>query len=386
MRPLLKIKSIIRTCIRSVLYCFPIQKHKVVFLNYDGKGYGDNPKYIAEELIRQNLPCKMVWLAKDGCYVPSNIKKVHDYGFAAFYELSTAKIIISNCKFNIPIYYIKRKKKKQYYLQTWHGDFGPKYIEKEIEDFVSSDYLATSKADSAATNAILSGNKFFSKVLKESFWLPEQCEILEYGVPRNDIYFRGDDLKIRLKKQYGFFMDDKILLYAPTFRDDYDVSCYNIDFERLKKALFQSDNEAWKIIVRLHPNVSSKATLFRYNENIIDGSSYSDQQELCMISDCLITDYSSIMGDFLLMKKPVFLYATDLEKYADKTNGRGLRDFYFELPFPMSRNQVELESHILEFNKKKYVEKVETFMQKYYCTFDDGHASEKVVNHLKKYM
>lgn len=379
----MSVKSIIKSYIRNILYHFPIQKNKIVFLNYDGKGYGDNPKYIAEEIVRQKLPWKMVWLVRNGYDVPSYIKKVDIDGFAAFYALSTAKVIVSNCKHNIPFFYIKRKKKKQYYLQTWHGDFGPKYIEKEIENTFSPDYIATSKADSAATDAILSGNVFFSEVLRESFWLPENCEILEYGVPRNDIYFRDDEVKNKLKRQFGFSLDDRILLYAPTFRDDGDVSCYNIDFERLRKTLSQMGNETWKIVVRLHPNISSKADLFCYNENIIDGTVYYDQQELCMICDCLITDYSSIMADFMLMKKPVFLYVTDLEKYSDKTTGRGLRDLYFALPFSLSRNQEELERHVSQFNKEAYAEELGAYMRKYYCTFDDGHASERVVNHLK---
>lgn len=383
MKCLLHIKRFLKSCIRGVLYYCPIQKNKIVFLNYDGKGYGDNPKYIAEEIVRQNLPWEMVWLARDNFYVPSNIKKVNIDGFAAFYALSTAKVIISNCKCNIPFFYITRKKKDQYYLQTWHGDFGPKYIEKEIEDTFSPDYIATSKADSAATDAILSGSEFFSKVLSESFWLPENCEIWESGVPRNDIYFKGDELRNKLKQEFGFSIDDRILLYAPTFRDDFDLSCYNIDFERLMKALPKIATGMWKVVVRLHPNVSSNADLFCYNENIIDGSAYSDQQELCMISDCLITDYSSIMSDFMLMKKPVFLYATDLEKYSSKAMGRGLRDFYFELPFSLSRNQEELERDISQFSKEAYAKALRSFMQKYYYSFDDGHASEAVVNHLK---
>ena len=85
----------------------------------------------------------------------------------------------------------------------------------------------------------------------------------------------------------------------------------------------------------------------------------------------------------MLMKKPVFLYATDLEKYSSKATGRGLRDFYFELPFSLSRNQEELERDISQFSKEAYAKALRSFMQKYYYSFDDGHASERVVNHLK---
>lgn len=377
------IKSTIKTWIRSFLYLCPVQNNKVVFVNYKGNGYGDNPKYIAEEIVRQGLPWRMVWLAKDDQYVPDGIKKVNYYGLSAFYELSTSKVIISNCKNNIPIDFISRKKRKQYYLQTWHGDFGPKFIEKEIEDTFSPSYIARSKVDSAATNAALSGNVFFSTVLKNSFWLPDTCQILEFGVPRNDLYFRGNEQRYKLKSHFGFSAEDKILLYAPTFRDDYDTSCYSIDFERVRTILQQRDNKTWKIVIRLHPNMSSKVKLFDFNEFILDGSVYSDQQELCFISDCLITDYSSIFADFLLMKKPVFLYVTDLEKYADRTSGRGLRDLYYHLPFSLSRNQDELENSFTCFDQDDYLNRLKDYLQEYYCSFDDGHAAERVVNHLK---
>ena len=378
------IKPIIKTLIRNFLYLCPVQNTKIVLLNYKGKGYGDNAKYIAEEIIQEGLPWRLVWLAEDGQFVPDGIKKVTYFGLSAFYELSTSKVIISNSKNNIPINYLSRKKRNQYYLQTWHGDFGPKYIEKEIEDTFSPGYIARSKVDSAATNAVLSGNVFFSTVLKDSFWLPESCQILEFGVPRNDLYFQGDEKRDKLKSRFGFSADDKILLYAPTFRDDYDTSCYSLDFERVRTILQRRDNKTWKIVIRLHPNISSKVTRFDFNEFILDGSVYSDQQELCFISDCLITDYSSIFADFMLMKKPVFLYVPDFEKYADRTTGRGLRDLYYHLPFSMGRNQEELELNITRFNRTAYLEELNCYMQKYYCTFDDGHASERVVNHLKK--
>ena len=369
------IKERIKPILRRIVYLFPVQKNKLVFLNYDGKGYGDNPKYIAEELLRRNLACKLVWLVDGDVFVPGKIKKVERFGFEAYYELSTAKIIISNCKNTIPSYF--KKKKCQFYLQTWHGDFALKFIEKEIEGILSASYLTSTKADSAMIDAVISGSQFFSKILKESFWLPENCSILEYGVPRNDIYFRGCVFKDELKRVLGFSRNEKILLYAPTFRDKGETDCYNLDFESLRLAFCQKTKAEWKIVVRLHPNITRKADRFAYGENIINGSVYSDQQELCMISDCLVTDYSSIMGDFLLQRKPVFLYVPDLDDYSSRVNGRGLRDMFFELPLLFNRTQVALEN---------YRREVDSFMKGYYSPFDDGHASERTVNLLNEIM
>lgn len=379
------LKTILKSYIKKAFYHLPIQKNKIVFVNYDFKGYGDNLKYIAEEIKRQGLPCKLIWLVRDDYDIPCYIKKVYYLrGVAWFYELSTAGIIISNIKNQVYCNYKKRE--NQYYLQTWHGGFPLKFIEKEVEDTLSPSYVAASKADSAVTNAIVSGNELFSKILKESFWLPEHCVILEYGSPRNDFYFKGDDYRSKLKLQYGFSMEDIVILYAPTFRDNHDFSCYNLDFERLRQFLCNTYGKRVRIIVRLHPNVYDLADNISYNDGIINGTVCADQQELCMISDCMITDYSGMMADFMLMKKPVFLYVPDLDNYSDRTTGRGLRDMYYKLPSSLNKTQEELESCMSAFDKVKFGKELNRFVQEYYRFFDDGHASEKVVNHLRKVM
>lgn len=375
---------IIKFLLRNIFYLFPISKTpKIVFINFNGRGYGDNPKYLADEFIRQKLPYKLVWLAKKHTYVPNTIKNIKYNSIGALYQLATAQIIISNTK---SLSALCKKKKSQFYLQTWHGNFGCKYIEKEIEGFLSPEYVKTSKADSQITNAIISGNTFFAKILKESFWLPETCKILECGVPRNDIYFKDYNYRKVLKSKYSFSEKDKILLYAPTFRDNYNTDCYDIDSVKIRELLCRKIPANWKIVIRLHPNVAKQADLFTYNDDIINGSDFPDPQELCFISDCLITDYSSIMSDFMLMKKPVFLYCPDLEKYADKSQGRGLRDIFWKLPFSMGKSQAELLQQISSFDNKNYLGKLAEFMQKEYVSFDDGHASEKVVNYIKEKM
>ena len=99
-----------------------------------------------------------------------------------------------------------------------------------------------------------------------------------------------------------------------------------------------------------------------------------------MIADCLITDYSSIMGDFFIMGKPVFLYVPDWEHY--NTACRGLRDMFFELPLPHLLTQDELETQMAHFDQETYGRNVASFMDKYYRPFGDGHASEKIVDYL----
>ena len=85
----------------------------------------------------------------------------------------------------------------------------------------------------------------------------------------------------------------------------------------------------------------------------------------------------------MLMKKPVYLYVPDLDKYSDKSTGRGLRDIFFKLPFRFCKTQDELESEINAFNSDEYLANLQVFRNEYYESFDDGHASEKIVNYLK---
>lgn len=374
------LKDRFKPFIRRVLYHLPVHRNKIVFLNFAGKGYGDNSKYIAEEFLRRNLPWKLVWLVCGHADVPEPIRKAGLLGNRGFYELSTAKIIVNNCKSNLPADF--RKKKNQFYLQTWHGDFALKFIEKEIEAVLSSTYLASTKADSAMTDAVVTGSRSFSTIVKESFWLPEKCAILEFGVPRNDLFFRGEAFKAGLKQRMGFSEGERILLYAPTFRDKGETDCYNLDFERIRGVLCRKTGENWKMVIRLHPNITRLADRFSYDDNILNGSTYPDQQELSMIADCLITDYSSIMGDFLLMRKPVFLYVPDLERYAGKGTGRGLRDLFYRLPLSFCRTQEELEAQIAGFDRESFTQDADAFLQEHYQSFDDGHASERVVDYL----
>ena len=179
----MKLKYIFGQIVNNILAVLP-KRNKIVFVNFLGRGYGDSPKYIAEEIMRQSLPCDLVWLVYDmNDFFPDGIRKVKFYSLKSRYELSTARIIISNTKARLPY----SKKKTQYYIQTWHGGFGVKYIEKDIEQFLPDDYVRDSKYDSSITDLILSGSDFQTQVIKNSFWY--DGEIFMKGIPRNDIFF-----------------------------------------------------------------------------------------------------------------------------------------------------------------------------------------------------
>lgn len=373
------VKRIFGLLLNNLLSVLPKQ-NKIIFINFQGRGYGDSPKYIAEEIMHQLLPYDLVWLVYDmNETIPNRIRKVKFYSLKSRYELSTARVIISNTKGRLP--YVK--KKSQYYIQTWHGGFGVKYIEKDAEQFLPSKYVLDSKYDSSITDLILSGSEFQTKVIQESFWY--DGEIFKKGVPRNDVFFRNTDTFVyQLKKKYGIDKGSKIVLYAPTFRDDDSVNAYQLNSTMLLQALKEKTGEDWKLIIRLHPKIANCKGLFNYDRNVLDGSGYADSQELLVLSDLLITDFSSMMMDFAIMKKPVLLFITDLEDYVNKC--RGIRPLFYELPFILNRSNEDLCHAIGCFDSKEYLKSLEYFMNKHFHSYDDGNASMHVVDRIKEKM
>ena len=356
------------------------KKQKIAFVNFCGRGFGDNPKYIAEEILRQRLPWDLVWLVGDmSLDFPEGIRKVKYYSMRSKYELATAKVIISNAKGRMP--YVKRS--SQHYLQTWHGGFPLKYIEKEAEDTLDENYLRDSKYDSSITDLIISGSEFQTNIIRESFWY--NGEIFKKGVPRNDALFNNTPETIARKKhQLGFADDERIVIYAPTFRDDYSTSAYAFDTNRLLDALRTKTGRKWKLIVRLHPVVANQSSIFTFGDDVINGSHLSDPQDLLIISDLLITDYSSMMMDFGIMHKPVLLYCTDLQEYVTKC--RALRPIFYELPFEKCASSDELCSAVANFDLTAFHARLNDFLATRYNSYDDGHASEHVVERIKQWM
>ena len=248
--------------------------------------------------------------------------------------------------------------------------FGIKKIEKEANDLLST-YVVQAKQDSKMIDVMISNCKYRTKQYLNNFWY--NGKVLEFGLPRNDIFFKNINLE-HVKKKLKINDGDIILLYAPTFRS-YNYDYLQIDFERIAKKYKSKYKKNIKILIRLHPNAAEKINV-RENEYIINVSYYQDAYELMKISDILISDYSSIFFDFLYTKKPIYLYAPDYEKYIEK---RGLNFEYQKLPFSISYSPEKLEEKILNEDYKNYIEKLKEFL-KNIKLYDDGKASQRICN------
>lgn len=345
----------------------PVVQKKIVFICFNGKTYGCNPKYIAEEMIRQNLDSDMVWLVRDmDVSVPHQIRKVLFDSPKALYELATAKVIITNTKNDIRIL----KKKKQFVIQTWHGNFEAKKEEREIEDLLPKRYVKESIRNSKQTDLFLSNSAAMTQYYRRAFWY--DGEVLECGYPRNDILFSWDpEIPSRVRSAFDIPEDAKLVLYAPTFRDDGSMDAYDLDFQGVIDTLGQN----WYLLIRMHPNVVVPEGKFLFDAHILNASPYPDVQELMIASDILITDYSSTIYEFAMLKKPSYIYASDLEAFQKI---RPLNDFYFDMPYPINQTNNALLSQLSEYTPQAGVAAAEAFMSKF-GGVDKGDAAKQVV-------
>lgn len=347
----------------------PVKGNKVVFSSFGGKGFGDNPKAIAQALLETGEDLDLVWLTRDmDIALPAGIRPCPFGTPQAVMELSTAKIWVDNSRGGA-----KYKKPSQRYLQTWHG-FALKQIEAAAADQLPESYVNQCKKDSAFIDLIPSNSAFMTRVYQQDFWY--DGEVALYGSPRNDIFFRDNaGLLERVRTFFHLPQGRRILLYAPTFRASQSTDCYALDARAAVDACQTRFGGEWTALIRLHPNIAQmSAGLFPYDgDRILDATGYPDMQELLAVTDLLITDYSSSMFDYALGGRPCIQFAVDI---ADYKKDRG---FYFPidgLPFPLARSNEELTAHIRDFDEAAYRER----WQKFYDEngfFEDGDASRR---------
>lgn len=362
-----------------VFRIFPIKKNKLVFTSYYGKGYGDNAKYIVEEIVNENLKFDLVWLVNDlDCLMPNQIRKVKFDSISSIYELATAKVWIDNCRKSIYV----RKRKNQYYIQTWHGDIGNKKVEKAAEKSLYKSYIKMAKNDSKMANLLVAGNSWMVNIYRKDFWY--SGEIAKCGYPRRDILYRENSkLLEEIRKKIGIINDEKIVLYAPTFRDaiyGQRTDVYELDWNKITKALSKKFGGKWTVLFRLHPNISSLASTYDVSNNIINVTDYPDMQELLLVSDVCISDYSSSVFEFSITGKPGFLYTVDYDEYVKNRN----LAYSFELtPFPISFSMTELINNIIHFNQDEFKKSCFQFYNSYLGMYKEGSAAKYLVDLIK---
>jgi len=373
----------------TVFYIFPVNKNKIFFSSHEGNRFFCNPKYIFINLYDKLPELKYIWcLNNDKSELSEypNVIVVKRDTLLWVYHILTAKVIITNQYLRNILPY----RKNQIIINTWHGGGAYKKVGFAETSNRSKKYWLKkikNKFFTLSTQHIsyfISSSKVFSDVMHESYLIPYD-KYLPIGMPRNDIFFRDNSEFIPiLKKKLNVPSDAGIVLYAPTHRggmeytlDEMNKSVTNLHIAELKNALKEKFKKEFIYMFRGHPNYKNKL----HCDDAIDISSYNDMQELLVISDVLITDYSSSIWDFSLTSKPCFLFVPDLDLYL--LQDKGLYTSIDTWPFPLAGTNEELCDNIFKFDKSMYDKKVKKH-HKDLGSYERGTAASKVTEMLQE--
>ena len=355
---------------------YQIVRNKVFFESFYGKIYGCNPKYITEELLNRREDLEIVWSMVDSprdC-IPKDIKQVERFSPDYFYEYYTSAVYI--CNSTCTLFNLKRE--GQYYLETWHG-VGP--FKKCGKDAVCDFTVGSSDGKAKeAIDALLAGSQFNVEFYRQAY--DYKKEILKLGYPRNDIFFRDNsEIKKKVYEKYSISKNKKIVLYAPTFRNDRSVDSfkhYNLNIKSVVESLNDKFNNDFICVVKCHTILRQYLNSGEWHGEVIDASEYDDTQELLVAADVLISDYSSIIWDFALQRKPVFLYHADENEYK---NDRGFYVPPEEWPYYIGHSNAEMLEKINQYDEASYRMALDEYFVKY-GSYDDGHASKRVADRV----
>ncbi|MDO2936039.1 CDP-glycerol glycerophosphotransferase family protein [Paeniglutamicibacter sulfureus] len=320
----------------------PMDNDLVVFESGLGKQYADSPRYIYEEMLRRGDTRKKVWIySGTHGFTDPNTTTVKRLSPAYFWNLARAKYWVVNQ--NLPSYMTRRK--NGVYVQTWHGT-PLKRMLNDIEDIHGRDdgYLDRVTRAIGQWTHLLSPSPYATEAMRSAF--AYTGPVLELGYPRNDPLLRPES-RVRaqeVKTTLGIPEGHKVVLYAPTFRDDASNGKGRFTFELPfdLEAFDERFGEDTVLLLRMHVLVSSGLRIpEELRGRIVDVSAYPEIQDLYLASDVLITDYSSVFFDFALLRRPILFFAYDLENYRDNLRGFYM-DYEKELPGPIVTDEDQL--------------------------------------------
>ena len=382
MMTVIKKPSMFWRTLDTVLFQKMKMKENWVFVeSFFGKSYSDSPKYLYEYMYdTYGDRFRYIWCLNERAPEmkghPSICKR---HSLRYIYYLSRSKYFITNTR--QPTYYKKRK--EAVFLETWHGT-PLKKLAFDLDDImaVNQDHKKLFYKQGKAWDYLISANRFSTDVFERAFCYPRE-QIIEVGYPRNDILYSesADEIAKEVKAEFGIPEDKRVILYAPTWRDNqfYGAGRYKftlaMDLERMRKE-FGKDSV---LLLRTHYHIADNLDITGLEDFVYNGSKYNDVSRLYLASDICITDYSSVFFDYANLKRPMLFFAYDYEDYKGEIRGMYF-DMNTELPGPILQTNDELVEalHNIDEITEKYKERYEVFYEKY-CSVDDGQASKRAI-------
>jgi teichoic acid glycerol-phosphate primase len=309
--------------------------------------FGDNSKYVMDEMRRQNIQIQVVVLCrrnrtslfkdyKDIDLIPFETSNILHW-FQSIYHIATSRYIIVDNYYGF-LAAIHFKKGVQC-IQLWHASGALKKFGLEDESIKDRSPKAKQRFLQVYSkfHKVVVGSDVMAAIFIKSFNLKKK-QILTTGVPRTDFFFNEQavqNARQTLTLQHPVRKNKKVILYAPTYRDhELDHFMLPLDIGKMVKRL----GNDYILFLRLHPAIQNTVIFSKqYLDFIVDVSSDQyDINELLVITDYLITDYSSISVEFSLLQKPIIFFTYDLEEY--KRSRGVLEGFKNNLPGPIVRD------------------------------------------------
>lgn len=367
----------------------PVKKNVIMFESFYGKQYSDNPRAIYEYMSVHNPDYILYWSAhKDYLTIFEKYQVPHIKRFSIkwLFYMARAQYWVSNSR--LPLWLPKPKHTT--YIQTWHGTPLKKLAidvrEAHVPGTNTKKYKEDYIKEAEKWDYLISPNHYSTKIFRRAFQF-EQI-MLECGYPRNDflLNYHEEQSITQIKKKLDLPTHKKIILYAPTWRDNqfYDVGRYkfsvHLDLLKMKEAL----GDDYVVVLRTHYLVAENIDIADFDGFVYDFSHREDIRELYVVADILITDYSSVFFDFAILKRPMIFFVYDIEEYRDN-----LRGFYFDFekkaPGLLTKSTEEVIAEVKRIDRDGFTptKEIEAFYDKF-CYLEDGQATKRVVETLFK--
>lgn len=366
-------KEVIKKLINLVFEIFCINENKIVFES--GRDLIDgNAKSIYDYIKKNNINnYRTIWLVTKETDVSKLEKDEYAYykSLRGLYHLSTAKYLLKNQS----IGEIIKKKKGQIYIQLFHGNG---VLKKQGYDVTEAKERPT-VPHAQEWDYYIANDENDEKTIRTATGYKGKIEIL--GMASMDTVINNSNNEAKKKEVLERLDIDngkKNILYAPTFRDyDLDKEVIPVPIKKLSKL------NNYNIIVRLHPLVREKVDKSMFElDNFINGCNYPDVNDILLVTDILITDYSSVFYEYMPLNLPIIFYPYDYDNYVALRGGFYV-DYKNELPGPICYDESELLEVIKNINKiyVQYDNKRKKYTNKY-NRLSDGKASERFVDFL----
>ncbi|MGW4619153.1 bifunctional glycosyltransferase/CDP-glycerol:glycerophosphate glycerophosphotransferase [Streptomyces sp. NPDC004592] len=367
-----------------MLRLLPVRKGTVVFESHLGRQYSDSPRAVHEELRRRRLPVTAIWsysgARPEG--FPEDAELVRRWSWRYLRALAQAEFWIDNQGFPLRL----AKRPETTYIQTWHGSALKRMGFDEPTHRVMSEQEQRSYQEALDRfDHFVVRSEHDVRTLGRAYRLPEE-KMLRTGYPRNDVLVRAardhraPDAELRrLAERLGVRPDRRVVLYAPTFRARPDGAVRAFEFPFDVERFAERFGDRYTLLVRSH-YLNRVALPPSVADRVLDVTGEPDITPLLLLADALITDYSSVMFDYALLRRPLVFYAYDWEEYSEDMRGTYF-DLLQEAPGPVARTEDELFAAVSDLPAvvTQYEAQLKEFVDKY-GEYDRGDAAARIVD------